>query len=172
MQTDVCQSDDRNSLDRLSSMCCNGLVIKAAQVAKALQQQSRADFDRLKAIDAEQNKLRPDYLKFVDLEEEKKRKEDRLRRTSSLINDMVGEDTKQYDEFNEYIIPVSDLTLWEAMLAVLEQAGEIQLYELLHVLEQFGKKVTRGAIESAIKTHPKVFQARSRNRERFVSLKR
>jgi len=174
MNTELRQDDDRLSLDTLSSMCCNTHVIKAAQIAKALHQQARADMNRLRAIDSEQHKLRPEYLRFLDLEAERKSKTERLRRTSSLIINLAdeGADNERGDEFNEYMIPVSHLTLWEAMLAVLEQAGEVQLYELLHVLEQLGKKVTRGAIESAVKTHPKIFQARTRGRDRFVSLKR
>jgi hypothetical protein len=173
---DLSQQETDNSflLDNLSSSCCNAIVIKAAQVAKALQQQSKADFNSLRAIDVEQNKLRTDYLRFLDLEAEKKFKAERIRRTSSLISDLIdtGDPVHQDDEFDEYIIPVSDLTLWEAMLSVLEHTGEIQLFELLHVLEHFGKKVTRGAIESAIQTHSKVFQARTRGRDRFISLKR
>jgi hypothetical protein len=172
MNTEVREIDDRISIDNVSSVCCNAVVARAAQVAKALAQQAKADFSRLKAIESEQNKLRVDYLRFLDLEEEKKAKTDRLRRTSSLIPEELDESDENHDEFNSYVTAVVDLTLWEAMLAVLEHTGETQLFELLHVLEQFGKKVTRGAIESAVKTHPKVFQARTRGRERFVSLRR
>ena len=173
MNTEERQSDDRITLYNLSSICCNEDVIKAAQVAKALSQQAKADFVGLKAIESEQTKLRPEYLRFLDLEEEKKAKSYRLRRTASLIPDHL-ENIREDEEsgFYSYIVKVSELALWEAMLAVLEHTGEVQLFELQHVLEQFGKKVTRGAIESAIKTHPKRFQARSRGRERFVSLKR
>jgi hypothetical protein len=175
MQTEARHTDDRILLDNISSLCCNDPVIKAAQVAKALSQQAKADYERLKAIDSDQTKIRAEYLRFLDLEDEKKAKADRLRRTASLIPSHLGNiaaDQEENDEFDSYIVKVSELALWEAMLAVLEHTGEIQLFELQHVLEQFGKKVTRGAIESAIKTHPKSFQARTRSRERFVSLKR
>jgi hypothetical protein len=173
MNTEAREIDDSKIVDKLASLCCNGSVIKASQVAKAIQKQTTADFDRLREIDSQQDKLRSEYLKFVDLEEERKRKTERLRRTSSLIADLLNDTFgKDQDEFGEYVIPVSDLTLWEAMLSVLEQTGEVQLAELLHVLEQLGKKVTRGAIESAITTHHDKFLAKTRGRERFVSLKR
>ncbi len=174
MNTESRQTDDRILVDNLSSVCSNRSVIKAAQVAKALSQQAKADFNRLKAIDSEQTKIRAEYLQFLDLDEEKKAKADRLRRTASLIPDHLDNirEDDDADDFDSYHVKASDLTLWEAMLAVLEHTGEIQLFELQIVLEQFGKKVTRGAIESAIKTHPKRFQARTRSRERFVSLKR
>jgi hypothetical protein len=174
MNTEARQYDDRINVDKLSSICCNAPVINASRVALALSQQSDSDFDRLQKIEVEQTKLRPHYLRFLDLEEEKKAKIERLRRTTSLIPDHLKNVNwrAKKDEFNEYIVTITELTLWEAMLAILEHTGEIQLFELQHVLEQFGKAVTRGAIESAIKTHPQQLQARTRGRERFVSLRR
>jgi hypothetical protein len=177
MNTQARQIDDSKTLDKLSSICSNENMIRAAQVAKALSQQAKSDFDRLNAIDSEQSKIRREYLRFIDLEAEKKEKSARLRRTASLIPDRlknigVTGDDDEYDSFDMYVIQAEDLTLWEAMLAILEHTNEIQLYELRHLLEQFGKKVTRGAIESAVLTHPDKFRATTRNRERVVSLKR
>jgi hypothetical protein len=171
-----CDTNDTNLLDKVSSRYHNSTVIKAAQVAQAMSQRAKADHDRLKEIDKEQAKLRTAYLQYLDLEDEKKSRGERLRRTASVIPrdsmkwaDFEGEDE---EEFNSYIVKVSDLSLWEAMVAVLQETGEIQLYELNHVLEQFGKKVTRRAIENAITAHSKEIRAVSRGRERFVSLKR
>ncbi|MGD0414756.1 MAG: hypothetical protein ABSA80_05330 [Terriglobales bacterium] len=177
MNTEARQSDDSILLDNLSSLCSNVHVIRTAQVAKALSQQAKVDFDRLKAIDAEQTKIRSEYLRFLDLEEEKKSRSARLRRTASLIpknlqNIGASDDDDEEEDFQTYVVQAVDLTLWEAMLAVLEHTGEIQLYALQHVLEQLGKTVTRGAIESAVITHRDKFRAVTRNRERFVSLKR
>lgn|SRR5208282_3316559 len=174
MQTEARKSDTRISIDNLSSICSNQSMIKAAQVAKALSQQAKADFDRLRQIDSDQTKIRAEHLRFLDLDDEKKAKADRLRRTASLVPDHLQNirQDDHADEFDSYVVKAVDLTLWEAMLAVLEHTGEVQLFDLQHVLDQFGKRVTRGAIESAIKTHPKQFQARTRGRERFVSLKR
>ena len=175
MKIAIRKTDSRNLLYNLPSICCNRNVIKAAQVAKALSQQARADFDRLKAIESDQTKIRTEYLRFLDLEEEKKAKSYRLRRTASLIPNYLQSldaENEGSDEFDSYIVKVSELALWEAMLAVLEHTGEIQLFELQHVLEQFGKKITRGAVESAVATHRDKFQAKTRGRERFVSLKR
>jgi len=140
-----------------------------------MSQRAKADFDRLKAIDTEQVKLRAGYLQYRDLEDEKQARAERLRRTASVvprdhIDIAVGDQDE--DEFNSYIVKVSELALWEAMLAVLQETGEIQLFELQHVLEQFGKKVTRRAIENAIVVHGSEFRAVSKGRERFVSLKR
>ena len=65
MQTETRTTDDRLMLDNLSSLCSNQSMIKAAQVSKALSQQAKADFDRLKQIDAEQTKIRAEYLRFL-----------------------------------------------------------------------------------------------------------
>jgi hypothetical protein len=90
----------------------------------------------------------------------------------NLQNIGASDDDDEEEDFQTYVVQAVDLTLWEAMLAVLEHTGEIQLYALQHVLEQLGKTVTRGAIESAVITHRDKFRAVTRNRERFVSLKR
>jgi hypothetical protein len=174
MQPEARHNDSRKTLDNLSSVCCNDDVIRAAQVAEALSQQAKGDFNRIAAIESEQKKLMADYLRYKDLEAEKKAKSDRLRRTASLIPNHLQKIRAQdeADEFDAYMVKVSELSLWEAMLAILEHTGEIQLYDLQHVLEQLGKKVTRGAVESAVTTHPDKFQAKTRGRERFVSLKR
>jgi hypothetical protein len=177
MNTQTRQSDDSKTLDKLSSLCSNAPVIRTAQVAKALSQQAKVDFDRLRAIESEQTKIRKEYLQFLDLEEEKKSRSARLRRTASLIPSNLqsigaSDDDDEEEDFQTYIVKSADLTLWEAMLAVLEHTGEIQLYELQHVLDQLGKTVTRGAVESAVITHRDKFRAVTRNRERFVSLKR
>ena len=174
MNTEARQIDSRKYVDNLASICSNASVINASQVAAALSQQADTDFERLQKIEDEQVKLRPHYLRFLDLEDEKKSRADRMRRTTSLIPQHLEnlKSKPRKNEFDAYIVTLSDLTLWEAMLAILEHTGEVQLFELLHVLGQFGKSVTRGAIESAIKTHPARFQAKTRGRERFVSLKR
>jgi hypothetical protein len=177
MQTESRHRYDRLVLYNLSSTCSNANVIRASQVAKALALQAKDDFDRLNAIDSEQDKIRSAHNRFLDLDTEKKQKAARLRRTASLIPDRLqnigatGSD-EEHDSFETYVVEAKELTLWEAMLAVLEHTAEIQLYELQHLLEQFGKKVTRGAIESAVLTHPDKFEAKTRNRERVLSLKR
>jgi len=67
---------------------------------------------------------------------------------------------------------LDDLPLWEAIAAILEQVSPIQICELQHLLDQFEKKVSRQAIESAIATHKELFETHTRSREKFVHLKR
>jgi hypothetical protein len=175
MTTEVHTSSDTNYLDTVSSQSYKRTVIQAAQVAKAMAQRAKADVDRLRAIDKEQASIRAAYLRYKDLDDEKKNKAERLRRTASVIpreQIKFAAGDEEPDEFDSYMVKVSDLALWEAMYAILEETGEIQLYELHYVLGQFGKKVTRRAIENAITAHAGEFRAVSKGRERFVSLKR
>ncbi|HXZ40317.1 MAG TPA: hypothetical protein VEG68_06215 [Terriglobales bacterium] len=149
-------------------------MITAKDVAKALAQQATEDLKHLKAIHAEQAKLRPQVIRFRDLEDQAKAKEARIRRAVSLLEqgDVYINEREAKDDFSAFVVSISDLTLWEAMTAILEQESEMQIVELQHVLEQLGKKVTRQAIESSIATHRDKFDTKTRNRDRFVSLKR
>jgi hypothetical protein len=97
-----------------------------------------------------------------------------LRRTASLIPDHIKSirSDDDADEFGTYVVNRQDLMLWETMLAILEETGEIQLSELQHMLEQLGKPVTRRAIEKAIQAHKKELSTRPKGRDRLVSLAR
>jgi len=55
---------------------------------------------------------------------------------------------------------------------IVEQVTEIQVVELQHALEHFGRKSTRQAIESSLAAHRETFETKARNRDKFVSLKR
>jgi hypothetical protein len=172
MNEEICKDDTRNILTVLVSGLHNTGMVRAEDVAKALAQQGNDDMRRLRQIRSEQAKLRPQYNRFRDLEAESKEKEARIRRTMSLLDEVYEDGEQEQDEFKAFVVSLSDLTLWEAMTAVLEQVSEIQIYELQHVLEQFGKKVSRQAIESAIATHKARFETKARGRDKFVSLKR
>jgi hypothetical protein len=47
-------------------------------------------------------------------------------------------------------VSVDDIPLWQVVRAIVEQVLEIQVIELQHALEYFGKKTSRQAIESAL----------------------
>jgi hypothetical protein len=172
MNPEICKTDARIFLTRPASRLQNGCMVRAEDVASALRQQGNDDMKRLKQIRSEQAKIRPQYNRFRDLDSEAKDKEARLRRTMSLLNNVYELSGEKTDEFKDYMASINDLTLWEAMTAVLEQESRMQIYELQHVLEQLGKKVSRQAIESAIVTHKEKFATRTQGRDKFVSLKR
>lgn len=172
MQSEIRKHETRNMLTNLVSPLHDGRMVRAEDVAKALVQQGRDDLKRLRQIRSEQSKIRAQYNRFRDLEVEAKEKEARMRRTMSLLDNVYEDAEEQQDDFKAFVVTLSELTLWEAMMAVLEQVSEVQIYELQHVLDQLGKKVSRQAIESAIATHRNTFETKARGRDKFVSLKR
>jgi len=147
-------------------------MIRVSDIQEALKQQAASDMNRLDAIDAEQRELREQYLRFRDLDDEKKLKNSRLQRTASVLGDIYEDMVTKDKKFRPYAIAVSEVALWEAMLAILEHVPEMQLHELQHTLAELGKKVSRQAIESAVTTHRDKFESKPRGRDKFVSLKR
>lgn len=175
METQICKHDTRITIDNLASKLQNKDVIRVADIKRALERRYRSDMSDLRGIRKEQDKLREQWMRFTDLDEQAKRKEERLRRTVGLLGDSKLTDLDNAadgDLMDSFVVSVSALTLWEAILAIVEQISEIQIYELQHVLEQLGKKVSRQAVESAIDTHKSLFVTKIRGREKFVSLKR
>ena len=162
MNTQIRKLDSRNILTDVDSGFTVQDVVRLGDITKALQQQLREDIKQLKANYAEQNKLRPHVIRFRDLEREAKAKEARMQRTVALIGDEHFPNVKDYaksgDDLSPAItLPVGDTALWEAIMTVLEQAPEMQVVELQHVLEQLGRRTSRQAIESAMATHKNVF---------------
>lgn len=175
MQTEIRKLDTRKYVDNLHSPLHNSVVIRVSDITRALEQRLKADLSELRDIRKEQDKLRKEWMRYSDLDVQAKRTEERLRRTVGILgDDAMGdiEDAEESDLVRSFVISLTDLTLWEVILGVLEQNGEIQIYELQHVLEQLGKKVSRQAIESAIATHKELFSIRTRGRDKFVSLRR
>ena len=152
-------------------------MIRFDDISKALEKQVDADVKQIKAIYAEQNRLRTAVMRFRDLENEVKTKEARMRRAMALLHRFP--DAKEYLKKGKVpgailvaVESLDDLPLWEAIAAILEQVSPIQICELQHLLDQFEKKVSRQAIESAIATHKELFETHTRSREKFVHLKR
>jgi hypothetical protein len=139
-----------------------------------LEQQYNADYEYLEKNYKEQNKLRPAVLRFQDLEREARLRRERAARIIAVL----GED--EFKERNVKDRGVSQgiyfdsehVPLWEAMRAIVEQVAEIQVVDLQETLEYFGRIASRQAIESALASHKETFETKTRNREKFVSLKR
>jgi hypothetical protein len=178
MNTEKCNTGSINMVTHVASICNDAGMVRFADIEKALEQQTAADLKRLKANYAEQNKLRPSVLRFRDLESEAKVREERIQRIVALTGDETFEDLRKKllsgsDVSRGIPLTVDDeLPLWMAMRAIVEQVTEIQVIELQHALEYFDRKTSRQAIESALASHKETFEAKTRNRDKFVSLKR
>ena len=153
-------------------------VVRFADIKKRLDQQYQEDVKYLRKNYSEQNKLRPAVLRFHDLEREAKLREERMERVVMLLGEDKFSDTRRellkgIDVSKEIAISVDDkLPLWLAMKAIVEQTTEVQVVDLQDALEYFHIKASRQAIESALASHKETFETKTRNRDRFVILKR
>jgi RNAse (barnase) inhibitor barstar len=153
-------------------------VIRFSDIEKRLDQQYMEDAKQLWKNYSEQNKLRPSVIRFHDLEREAKAREERMARVVMLLGDEKFADTRREllkgsDVSKEIVVSVDEkLPLWLAMKAIVEQTMEIQVVDLQDALEYFGIKASRQAIESALASHKETFETKTRNRDKFVSLKR
>jgi len=178
MNTEVRNFHSTNVLTQVVSVCNDADMIRFADIAKGLREQVNNDIKHLRANYAEQNKLRKHVLRFRDLEGDSKAREGRIQRAAALIGaDDFVDVSKQLKTGEDVSTCItlhldSELPLWALMQAIVEQTSEIQVIELQHALEHFGKKSTRQAIESALAAHKETFETKSRGREKFVSLKR
>jgi hypothetical protein len=170
--------DSTTILTRVASQCTVDSVIRFADIEKRLDQQYVEDVKQLRKNYSEQNSLRRYVIRFHDLEREAKARENRMARIVMLVGEDKYEDTikslRQGEDVSKEITVNTDdkLPLWMAMQAVVEQAGEIQVVDLQDALEYFKIKASRQAIESALASHKEMFETKTRNREKFVSLKR
>jgi hypothetical protein len=169
---------NKNGLTDVASVCKHPRMVRYGDIEKRLDKQWEADIKSLRANYARQNELLPAVVEFNDLERDARLREDRARRVIELLGEEKFEDTRKemLDGKNmakEVVIATSeDSPLWEFMRTVLEQVTELQVVDLQDTLLHFGKKVTRQSIESALGAHKDVFHTVTRNRDKFVSLKR
>lgn len=153
------------------------LRVRFDDIRKRLDQSYKADSRELSEVLDKQNALRPNYRKYLDLEARRLDLERRIQRTIVARGTDVFEDIKSGRNGGDSskktvgVVVDHDLPLWQVMVAVLEQYGELQAIELQRALEYLDHGTSRSAIESALKTHRDVFQVRESGRYRFVSLR-
>ncbi|MFY9979373.1 MAG: hypothetical protein WA252_10140 [Candidatus Sulfotelmatobacter sp.] len=166
-------SESTKSLDRVYSLLYkNGMRIQDVQ--EALRQQWKDNEQELHRIRDEQNKLRAAHIRFLNLEEEAKRRMATLQRVGVLLAQRgEGEIEANARKLGlDGIDFLSDISLWEVLVEFLKLTGEIRVVDLhLALRELYSKDVTRQAIESAMRTHSELFKFKRSGREVFVSLK-
>lgn len=177
MNTSIRNIDSTKFLTKVESVCSVDDVIRFADIKERLEQQYDADYEYLEENFAEQNKLLPQVQRFRDLEREAAVRRERAGRIIAVLGEKKfkdrDEDLKRKSRVTTGIyFDTEDLPLWALMSAIVEQVPEIQVVDLQAALEYFGKKASRQAIESALASHKDVFETKTRNREKFVSLKR
>lgn len=148
-----------------------------ADIEAALEQQLTDDEVQLKAISKDKVKLLPAVNRYRDLKRDEEFRNMRMRRIKAALGTdrfaTVNKSMRAGKDVSKEVATVTadDLPLWEVIWAIVEQHPGIQVVELQLVLEHFGRKASRQAIESALNTHTDQFETETRGRERFVSLK-
>ena len=144
---------------------------------EALRDQYKSDSDRLIELDKQLNELRPKFVKYKDLSNERSEVEQRIRVLLAIFGYLLpGEELRDLYERPGVQIESPDkerdqTSLWRVLREIIRQVSEIRIVDLEAVLKQYRFKVSRQAIESAIETHKKTFRSERKGRERFVSLK-
>jgi hypothetical protein len=172
MNGTVLNSDSTISLDKVYSLVYKNHM-RIQDVAQALRQQWKDNEQELHRIRDEQNKLRAAHIRFLNLEEEAKRKTATLQRVGVLLARQGNWNVEAEGvKLGLDVDFLGEISLWEALAEFLKLTGEIRVVDLhLALRELYDKNVTRQAIESAMRTHSDLFKFRRLGREVFIALK-
>jgi hypothetical protein len=152
-------------------------LVRFEDIKKRLLQSYRDDGKELANILDQQNALRSEYRRYLDLDARRVALERRMERTLVAYGPDDFEDIRKSEKSGKdtsrtvAIVIDRDLPLWQVIVAILEQYGELQVIQLELALDRLGHKTSRSAIESSLKTHPDEFKIRTSGRAKFVSLK-
>ena len=158
---------------------CSMADVRYGDIEKRLRQSHKDAFERISNIRREQNELYSAYRRYADLEKQAAFYENRAKRIIAALREKIdidGNDKSVREKKNlgnAVLLAVNayDVPLWEIVLAILEETGELQVIELELALKNLGIETSRSAIESALKTHPNEFRIRMSGRSKFISLK-
>jgi hypothetical protein len=164
--------DSTHILTQVASVCTMDFVLRFTDIRERLEQQYDADYEYLESNYEEQNKLRPAVLRLQDLEREAKVRRERAARIIAVLGEEKFKERTGKGAARGIFFDTENVPLWAAMRAIVEQVHEIQVVDLQETLAYFGRKASRQAIESALASHKETFETKTRNREKFVSLKR
>lgn len=169
------------------TFCCLRANLRAAMptvydALAAIEQQLRHDCTRVRQIRKEMEQLAPSYNRFLDLRAELENKHKRIQRAMAVFgpkalveamkadkSDVIGETVEVFPSARELR---DELVLWAAIeryLAGVDEAKVEDIQAFLLAVEI--PNVSRQAIESAVKTHPKVFRIVRKGRARYIALR-
>jgi len=171
----------RVALDKYCEVLYCLVVAKLRDIIAGLSQQVDRDSDDLNQINREKAELRKAYLRYNDLLEITRPKEERLEIALGLLLNIpvrklgpgMSEDEVQYVPIPvdaEKVMDISKFALWKVIREIVRQTSEIRVTELQDALSGFGIKTSRQAVESAIYTHKDELRVRMQGREKYVYL--
>ena len=157
-------------------------LMRYGDIPKRLLQAHGDATKRLNAVHDRMNELSSAYREYIDLEDQAGRYEERMKRIVAALREMhefedVGKSARAGKNVSKTIGIAMDayaVPLWEMMVVILEEFGELRVVEMEAAFDQLGVKTSRSAIESAIKTHKNHFRVRpggASSRAKFISLK-
>jgi len=156
-------------------------VARAHDVLSRIQGALTVDAARMKEISVEMAKLADAHYRYLALQRESAEHEKSAQGLMALLGPkaFVAVMTNDKTENIGYEVDISPspaelrqaASLWEHVRNYLRFVSESQVGEIVEFLQWLGIETSRQAVESAIKTHGRVFQIKKRGRERFVSLK-
>lgn len=165
-------------LTDVQSLLHHSRMARASELTEALMQRLRDDGKALDDIYRKQRELRSAYNQFRDTIEQERTVRQRVLRTVALLGDSISS-ADLADVTSDELATLantnvlrSTVPLWEMVAEVLSETGETRVYELERALAQYNLHISRQALESALRTHPKVFRVRKEKREKYVSLRK
>jgi hypothetical protein len=181
MKAEARNNDARKLLTELAPILHDADVARAKDVFNRVRDALVVDAKRQRELGKEMHKLSDAYHRYLALQRESKAHEDSANALKALLGskafiEAMSEDTSEAigDELEIYPT-VGDLRqaapLWQHVQQYLRFVPEAQVGEIVEFLDWLEIETSRQAVESAIKTHPKMFKVRKSGRESFVSLK-
>ena len=156
-------------------------MARAHDVLSRIQGALTVDAARMREISAEMAKHADAHYRYLALQRESAEHEKSAQGLMALLGPkaFVALMTNDKTENIGYEVEMSpspaelrgSAALWEHLRNYMRFVPESQVGEIVEFLQWLGIETSRQAVESAIKTHGKVFQIKKRGRERFVSLK-
>jgi hypothetical protein len=182
--------DSRINLTDVESILHSERMARFRDILSGLYRQTKGDAEEIHAMNDKMNEFHSAYLKYKELAEQVKRKEERMRIAASLIANTTSDfldnstDLKRDQELaricsaagmpvegDQLRLELYKFPMWILIREIVRQTPEMQIVELENALFEFGAKTSRQAIESALETHRKEFRIVKRGRDKFVSLK-
>jgi len=178
--------NDRNTqatktLDNVAQKAHYVLVPSIVDVQERMRQRLEHECASIQPLREEMNKLASAYHRYVDLKGEIESRSKRIQRLMGILGEeylqaMCGNDEPVASETNLQGHPDNlraDLSLWRAIREYLLVAGEAKVGDVQDFLETVNfEKVSRQAIESALRSHDSVFRVAKRGRDKYISLKK
>jgi hypothetical protein len=170
-----------NNLTSVARVLHDSRMARATDVFDRIRDALVVDAKRQKEIRAEMHNLSEAHNRYLSLQRESKAHEDSANALKSLLGPdaliaaMKQDDSDSIGSEMEIYPAVAQLReaapLWQHVQQYLRFVPEAQVGEIVDILRWLKIEANRQAVESALKTHSRIFRVRKQGREKFVSLK-